>query len=197
MDEKAMPDGMKALLILTALGLAGCAARSPVALGPDADPRAARARLAEAAEAGPVRLELNAPPRTTDGALGPAEVAAQAARGIKGLTVGFAPAAEAGGAARLLLLFDPPPGLQPVLVCTAGALPEPAPAAAALRLHAVFCNDGTYLADAAGTTADRSRAGVERLIWRTTGRLFPDDYPESYGFDLFGYRIGFSGHLAL
>jgi hypothetical protein len=34
---------------------------------------------------------------------------------------------------------------------------------------------------------------AERLVWRATARLFPDDYADSYGFDLFGLRVGLGG----
>ncbi|MEK0086081.1 hypothetical protein [Benzoatithermus flavus] len=192
-----MAQGKRVAAILLLLGLAGCASRSPVELGRDADPRAARARLAEAARQGPVRLEVNGLPRTTDGSLAVTDVLKQAARGITGLEVRFAPPTEAVGTARLVLLFDPPQVAGAARVCSASTLPEPRPGAEPLRLRAVFCDGGAYLADATGTTTDRSKAGVERLIWRTTGRLFPDDYQESYGFHLLGNRIGFSGRLGL
>ena len=44
--------------------------------------------------------------------------------------------------------------------------------------------------DATAAAEGRTRADAERLVWRTTGGLFPDDYPETYGFDLFGRRVG-------
>ncbi|HEX6012328.1 MAG TPA: hypothetical protein VFY87_11110 [Geminicoccaceae bacterium] len=174
---------------LLVLGLVACTA-APARLGPDADPRAARRLLEEAASAGPVRLELNRPPSTSDGAMTVAQVAEQAARGVRGLEARFAEQAESTDLARLLLLFDPPPGgLQPRLACGAEALPPPVPEGP-LRLQAVFCDGGAAVADATAVAEGRTRADAERLIWRTTGRLFPDDYPETYGFDLFGRRVG-------
>lgn len=142
----------QAFAALLMLPFAGCAPGSPVELGRDADARAARARLAEAAKEGPTRLDVNALPRVTGGALGEAGIAAQAARGVTGLNVRFVPAAEAAGTARLALLFDPPPGFAPAQACSAPALPAPVPEPGPLRLRAVFCDGRTYLADAAGTT---------------------------------------------
>jgi hypothetical protein len=184
-----MPRDATLAASLFALGLAACAA-APARLGPDADPRAARRLLEEAASAGPVRLEANGPPRVGDGALTVPEIAEQAARGVRGLDVRFAEQAQSTGPARLLLLFDPPPGgLQPRLACGADALPPPVPEGP-LQLQAVFCEGGAAVADATATAEGRTRADAERLIWRTAGRLFPDDYAETYGFDLFGRRVG-------
>ena len=47
------------------LALAACST-TPVKLGPDSDPRVARELLADAARAGPVRLEVNGLPATAD-----------------------------------------------------------------------------------------------------------------------------------
>jgi hypothetical protein len=190
-----MARAARLVTVLAGLGLAACASAAPVRLGRDADPRAARKLLAEAAAAGPVRLELNGLPRTTSGTLAGPDVAAEAARGIKGLTVRFAEPPEAAGPARLLLLFDPPAEAGPDTACNADTLPEPAPEPDATRLHALFCNGGALVADAAAVTPGRTPAAVERLIWRTTARLFPDDYQDTYGFDLFGNRVGLGGQL--
>jgi hypothetical protein len=176
--------------LLVVLAVAACAAPT-VRLGSDADPRAARRLLQEAAAKGAVRLEVNGPPRAADGTLNVPEIAEQAARGVQGLAVRFVDVPDAAaGSAWLILVFDPPPGgLRPRLACGADALPPPAPEGP-LRLQAVFCESGAAVADATAATDGRTRADAERLIWRTTGRLFPDDYPETYGFDLFGRRAG-------
>jgi len=192
-----MTRAARLVTVLAGLGLAACAVATPVRLGPDGDPRAARKLLAEAAAAGPVRLEINRAPETTTGTLTGPDVATEAARGVKGLTVRFAEPPEATGPARLLLLFDPPAQARPGTACNARSLPEPAPEPAATRLHALFCNGGALVADAVATTPGRTPAEVERLIWRTIGQLFPDDYQDTYGFDLFGHRIGLGGQFGL
>lgn len=174
-----------------ALALVACAATAPIRLGPEADVRAARSRLAETAAAGPVRLEDNLPPG--EGALPRSAIETEAARGVPNLTVRFAAPPEAGGSVRLLLLFDPQPGLSAARACNAATLPPPEPEGAATRLTAVFCDGGAYLADASGTAAARGPGETRRLIWRTTARLFPDDYQDTYGFDLFGFRVGIGG----
>ena len=66
-------------------------------------------------------------------------------------------------------------------VCTAASLPEPVPAAPPLRLQAIFCDGGAFIADASAVAEGTTAADVERLIWRTTGRLFPDDWQDTYG----------------
>lgn len=180
---------------LAALAVAGCA--SPVRLGPAADPGRTRSLLAEAAAAGPVRLELNALPATEGGTLDRRAIAAAAARGARGLAVRFAEPPAATGPARLLLVFDPPQGLSASAVCNAPALPAPARAGGPTRLLAVFCDGGGYVADATAEATGRSPEEIERLVWRTTARLFPDDYAETYGFDLFGNRVGIRGSLGL
>lgn len=183
----AMRGSAGSLGLLAALGLAACAAQGGIELGGAASPRAARARLAEVAGAGPVPLAVNVLPATTDGALGAEQAAGAAADGVRGLRVRFSPTAL--GSARLVLLFDPPAGIGPAAVCAADDLPAAAPRGG-VRLHAVFCDGPEPIADAAGESRDRSTAAVSRLIWRTAARLFPDDYADSYGFNLFGLRVG-------
>jgi hypothetical protein len=185
----AMHGSAGSLGLLTALGLAlaACAAQGGIELGEGANPRAARARLAEAAATGPVRLALNAPPATTDGALGAEQAAKAAAEGVRGLKVRFSRTAP--GPTRLVLLFDPPTRIGPAAICAADRLPAAAPRGG-VRLHAVFCDGPEPIADAVGESDDRSTAAVSRLIWRTTARLFPDDYADTYGFNLFGLRVG-------
>jgi hypothetical protein len=175
------------LSLLAAFGLAACAAQGGIELGEAANPRAARARLAEAAGTGPVPLTFNALPATTDGGLSAEQAAEAAADGVRGLKVRFSPTAP--GPTRLVLLFDPPTGIGPAAICAADALPAAAPRGGA-RLHAVFCDGAAPIADAAGESRNRSTAAVSRLIWRTAARLFPDDYADTYGFNLFGLRVG-------
>jgi hypothetical protein len=182
--------------VVAMAGLAGCAG-DPVRLGPDSDPRAARTLLKEVAAAGPVRLELNQAPRAADGTLTAERAAEQAARGIKGLDARFAQPPAAKGPARLVLLFDPPQDVRPQRVCGADLLPSAVPGAWPHRLQAVFCDGGAFVADATSATEGRALADLDRLVWRTTGRLFPDDYPDTYGFNLFGHRVTLGGSIGL
>jgi hypothetical protein len=162
------------------LALAGCGT-TPARLGPDSDPRVARQLLAAAAPAGPVALQANGIVRASDTAVQGPRMAEHAARGVRNLTVQFAAEPGPPGAPRLLLLFDPPDDLDVKRVCPASSLPPSVPSPEPLRLRAVFCDGGTFIADATGTTTGTTAADVDRLIWRTVGALFPDDYQETYG----------------
>lgn len=181
---------IRAALLLTTL--AGCAS-APVTLGPDSDPRVARELLVSAARSGPIRLDVNSLPSATDGGLTMQEVAAEAARGIQGLNVRFEPPAAAspgpGSGARLLLLFDPPPDVAPRVACVAANPPAPV-AQSPARLQALFCDGGTFIADVTGTAEGDRLAQTRRLIWRTTARLFPDDYADTYGLRQLGWPFG-------
>ena len=175
-----------AVLLLAAL--AGCSTAS-VTLGPDSDPRVARELLTTAARNGPVRLEVNALPRAADGGLTLAEVANQAARGIQGANVSFDPSPAASGSARLVLLFDPPADIAVRHTCVAASLPAPV-ASGPTRLQALFCDGTTFIADVTATTTDDTVAQLRRLVWRTTGRLFPDDYEHTFGLRQLGWPFG-------
>lgn len=179
---------IRAALLLTTL--AGCT-NAPVTLGPDSDPRVARELLVSAARSGPVRLDVNSLPRAADGALTLPEVAAEAARGIQGLNVRFEPAASPlpGSGARLLLLFDPPPDVAPRVACISAAPPAPVPQSPA-KLQALFCDGGTFIADATSTAEGDLTAQTRRMIWRTTARLFPDDWAETYGLRQLSWPFG-------
>jgi hypothetical protein len=181
--------------VLLSIGLAACST-SPVRLGPDSDPRVARQLLANAAATGPVPLAVNELPVAGGTALTMPQVARQAARGVTGMTVSFDGRPEAAGSARLLLLFDPLPGMAARQVCTAARLPAPAHNGPPLRLQAVFCDAGAFIADASAAAEAASVADVERLIWRTTGRLFPDDWQDTYGLRQLGWPFGDAGSVA-
>lgn len=173
--------------VLLPLLLAAACAPDPIALGAGADPRLARSRLAERAAAGPVRLDINATPAMAGGTLTPSEIGEAAARGIRGLPVRFTSEPTAPATSRLVLLFDPVAPASPARICAADLLPPAAPAPDRQRLQAVFCDNGLPLADVTATAP--GGAAPERLIWRTTARLFPDDYADTYGLNLFGSRV--------
>lgn len=174
--------------VLLLAGLAGCSTAS-VTLGPDSDPRVARELLTTAARTGPVRLEVNTLPQASDGDLSVAEVANQAARGIQGANVSFDPSPAASGSARLLLLFDPPADIAVRHTCVAATLPAPVPSDPT-KLRALFCDGTTFIADASATAGDDTVAQLRRLVWRTTGSLFPDDYEHTFGLRQLGWPFG-------
>lgn len=174
---------MRLTVTLACLVLAGCAAVEPAVVGPfPADAAAARKRLVEAHRDGPVRIEVHEAPR----GLPPARVAGLAATGVSGLSVRFA-LDDAPPEPRLVLRFGPG---DPYTLC-AGPEPDAGTATVPLHLLAAFCDGPRTIAALAATAAGPDPRAVERLVWRTTDRLFPDDYEERYGLRLFGDRIRF------
>jgi hypothetical protein len=142
----------------------------------------------------PIRV-VQPPPGLTSG-----EVRDLAVRGVRGLTVRHVPLSGQGegpppaGGRYLVLWFEGP--LTADRAC--GRAPvEPAERSGPPRLLAVYCDGATSIASASGEAGGPGRYATERLIWQTTGNLFPDDYAETYGFDLFGYRIRFGASAGL
>ena len=78
-------------------------------------------------------------------------------------------------------------------LCTSPAEPERQESPA--RLTAAFCSADGALAGVSGTAGGPNLEDTERLVWRTTAFLLPDDYPDTYGLHLFGdwLRIGVNG----
>lgn len=158
------------LLLLVALG--ACAARPEVRVEPGSDVREARRLLADTAAAGPVRVTWRGEPP-----LSPPALLAAVERGVRGLDL----AATATGAAERRFAFDFTGGNE--TLC--GEPREDRTAIRTLFVKAAFC-DGERAVALAGAEPDGE---PERLIWRLVGRLVPDDYPDTYGFNLFGSRF--------
>lgn len=178
------PAGPRALALLALLA-AACAREPSVEVGPEGSPAEARRRLALAAAAGPVPLVvLRAAPRPSD-----PEAAALAAQGITGLEVRFRPVPASEPGPRLVLALD---GLlEPARICE-GPEPPAAPAAPGEPLVAAWC-DGSEPVARVRAAGGGDRVARERLVWRATSRLFPDDYADSYGLSLFGLRVTVGG----
>ena len=168
-------------LLAAALALAGCGPR--LNGSPEPDRLAARRQLAQALKSGPAPLVVAGDPAP----LAPSEVPILAARGVTGLTARFAAAPAETTAPHLVLWFDPPPDVDRQAACGPGPLRTAA--GNPPRLLAVWCDDLYPVASVRGTAGDPSRTAAERLVWETTGRLLPDDYPETYGLNLFGWRV--------
>lgn len=160
--------------ILATLALGACAVGPEVVVDPASDQREARRLLAQAAAEGPVLVRWRGEPP-----LAPAELLAAVERGVRALDI----RATATGEAERRFVFDFAGGREPL--CS-----DPAEIGRELRAYlvrAAFC-DGERAVAVAG--ADPT-GDPERLIWRLVGRLVPDDYPDTYGFNLFGSRITF------
>lgn len=133
-----------------------------------------------AAAQGPVRIDLLGLPAT----LTPDQAARLAGEGISGASVAFAIDAPAASP-RLLLAFDTL-AAEPEELCKGRVQIVPT---SPHRLDAVLCDGDRPVASVRGTAAGPNAADTQRLVWRTTGQLFPDDYPETYGLNLFGSRV--------
>ena len=168
-----------------ALLLAACA--NDIQGSPLGERKVARAALEETAAKGPVPLVLlNKPP-----ALEPISAAASAASGIGAPRIGFKPVVPPGVAIgrRVVMWFDAPKEVSAAAACATRARAASSPGG---DLLAVFCDDAAPVAEVRtqGTTAPDE---LGRLIWRSTNRLFPDDYVDTYGYNLFGLRVGLGG----
>ena len=160
--------------LLVGLLLGACATGPEVAVDPGSDPREARRLLAATAAAGPVLVRWRGEPP-----LAQAELLAAVERGVPGLAI----TATASGEAERRFVFDFAGGREPL--CG-----DPGEAGTSLRpylVRAAFC-DGSHAVAVAGA---EPTGDPRRLIWRLVGRLVPDDYPDTYGFGIFGNRITF------
>ena len=169
-------------VLAATLALAACAGPR-LAGSPEPDRLAARRQLAQATKDGPVPLTIVGDPVPLD----PGQVPTLAARGVTGLSTTFASAPASTNAPHLVLWFDPPQNASPQAAC--GPSPLQTAPANPPQLLAIWCDDLYPVASVQGTAGAASRAAAERLVWETTGRLLPDDYPETYGLNLFGWRV--------
>jgi hypothetical protein len=173
--------------MLAALVLGACASEPQVGRSGGPGNASARKLLAETAEAGPVPAVILGAPAT----LSPTRSAQLAAQGISGLDVRFTPVVAPPPGPHLVLMFDPSPALTGRAACTAteadGAISERP------RLAAVFCSGDEPVGEVQGTAAGTDTRAIERLVWQSTSRLFPDDYADTYGLNLFGWRVTLGG----
>jgi len=169
-------------VLAATLALAACAGPR-LAGSPEPDRLAARRQLAQALNAGPVPLTTVGNPSPLD----PDEVPTLAARGVTGLSAAFTGAPATTTVPHLVLWFAPPQEADAQAACGPGPL-RTAPVNPP-QLLAIWCDDLYPVASVRGTAGDASRAAAQRLVWETTCRLLPDDYAETYGLNLFGWRV--------
>jgi len=161
-------------VLLASLWLAACATGPEVAVDPASDPREARQLLVATAAAGPVPVRWRGEPPLAE-----AELLAAVEQGVRGLAI----ETTASGTGERRFVFDFAAGREPL--CG-----DPAEAGTSLRpslVRAAFC-DGSRAVAVAGADPE---GDPQRLIWRLVGRLVPDDYPDTYGFGIFGNRVTF------
>jgi hypothetical protein len=163
-----------------ALVLASCTA-SDEPLRPTGDLRSARQQLDAQGEMGPVPLAIIGPPS----GLTPARLAELAAAGVHGSSVRFDPGAAARW--RTVLWFDPPPDA----VDPCGTPPSDAVLGSdrPTVLLAAYCDGDQPVATARERLNGTGLRAVERMVWQATEALFPDDYADTYGINLFGIRL--------
>jgi hypothetical protein len=160
--------------LLASLLIGACATGPEVAVDPSSNAREARRLLATAAAEGPVLVRWRGEPPLVQ-----AELLAAVERGVQGLNF----TATASGEAERRFVFDFAGGREPLC----GDPAEVGGTLGPYLVKAAFC-DGTRAVAVAG--ADPA-GDPRRLIWRLVGRLVPDDYPDTYGFGIFGNRITF------
>jgi hypothetical protein len=176
------------LVLLVGLLLFGCGR------GADLDAQNQARRALRAAEQ-PVLLVLEGNPFEMDQARLNGMVSAEMAAGITGMSARFAtsPATAAAPEPRLVMILNPLSEPAPDVVCAAPASVATGPAVEQLRIVAAFCDEDQVLgatrteAAVGGPTDQRFR----RLLWRTAGQVFPDDYPETYGFGILPRSLDF------
>ena len=187
-------------ILCAGLSLAGCAQGTP---GPGTPGEQARRALAEQRQEGPVRTVVRGNPFGMDEARRDALVTEAMAAGVTGLTVSFTtyPDAAAAPEPHLAVVLDPAEAVPAETACSA---PDQVPMAAAgetLSVLAVFCQGDRALhavreEDRVAGPTDRR---FQRLLWRTAGALFPDDYADSYGFGFLPrwLNLGIGGSVGL
>lgn len=178
-------------LMLAAVLLAACTARPDPATDPRFD---ARRALETTAERGPVLAIVQGEPFDDHDAARDAVATQALADGITALSVDFVtdPRHAAESDPRLVVALNPTGLVSAARACRAPQQIATAPLAGEVEILAVFC-EGERVLGAARTQgevdgpADRR---LERLLWRTAGELFPDDYGETYGLRLLPDWLG-------
>ena len=187
-------------ILTTGLLLAGCAQGPP---GPGTPGEEARRVLAEHRQEGPIRTVVRGNPFGMDEVRRDALVSEAMAAGVTGLSVRFTtfPDAAAAPEPHLAVVLD---SVEAVPADTACSAPDRVPTSAAgetLSVLAVFCQGDRALhavreEDRVAGPTDRR---FQRLLWRTAGALFPDDYADSYGFGFLPrwLNFGLGGSIGL
>ncbi len=166
--------------------LAGCVT-SPPPVASRGEPSTARALLVARAERGPVPMVLEGRPAN----LSAERLAEAAAKGVRAVDVVFVPQpAPPEKGAYLLLVLHGREGELPAGLCRN---PRALATGFAERIAAAWCEDGRTVAAVDVPAEEPTAPAVERALWRAMAALFPDNYADTYGLDLFGLRVGIRG----
>ncbi len=177
---------LRNLVPLLFLLLTGCIT-SPPPVASRGEPSTARALLVARAERGPVPMVLEGRPAD----LSAERLAETAAEGVRGVDVVFVPRPmpPEKGAYLLVILHGREGGLP------AGLCRDPRAPTTGLAEHiaAAWCEEGRTVAAVDVAAEEPTAAAVERALRRAMAALFPDNYGETYGLDLFGLRLRIGG----
>ena len=184
--------GTRLLAALIAGGLlAGCAQEAPRTGAPGED---ARRALAEHRKAGPIRAVVRGNPFGMDEARLENLVTRAMGQGVSGLDVSFTPHPDQAATPEphLVVVLNPTREPPAAAACRAPETIATAPATEPLSVFAVFCQgdqplNAAHEEDRVAGPTDRK---FERLLWRTSAALFPDDYANSYGFGILPPWLG-------
>ena len=153
--------------------------------------------LAERTEQGPVLAAVIGNPFGMDEGRLDRMVTGAMAAGITGMSVDFTtdPAQAVAAEPRLVVLLNPAADPTGSAVCRNPALVQTLPGGDQLRVLAAFCEGANALGsvETQDTVSGPTDRRFQRLLWRTSGALFPDDYAETYGFGLLPNSFDFGG----
>ncbi len=178
-------DGWLPVLVIGGVLLAGCAQEAPRTGAPGED---ARRALAERRAEGPIRAVVHGNPFGMDELRLDTLVTQAMAEGVSGLDVNFTtyPDQAAAPEPHLVVVLNPASEPSAAAACRAPETVATSPAAETLSVFALFCQgdqplDAVREEDRVAGPTDRK---FQRLLWRTSAALFPDDYASTYGFGI-------------
>lgn len=181
--------------LVGALLIAGCG--SVPSVTSDTGVGDTRQVLAERTEQGPVLAAVIGNPFGMDEGRLDRMVTDAMAAGITGMSVDFTtdPAQAVAAEPRLVVLLNPAADPTGSAACRNPALVQTLPGGDQLRVLAAFCEGANALGsvETQDTVSGPTDRRFQRLLWRTSGALFPDDYAETYGFGLLPNSFDFGG----
>jgi len=178
------------------LVLAGCG--PDVNVGPVGDSFAARETLVDALKQGPVRAQVFGDPFGLDPERQDSLVTGAIGDGVYGVKARFTadPSLYGEEQPRLVVILNPQADPKTSQACLGPEQIRTTNATEELTLLAAFCQGETLInaARATGAVSGPADQRLKRMLWKTGGALFPDDYERSYGIDLIpGLNIGVGG----
>jgi hypothetical protein len=156
-----------------------------------------------AVEEGRIRTVIHGNPFAMDAQRQDALVTQAMAAGVAGLSPVFTVLADAATAPEphLVVLLNPALTPSAKVVCREPETVPVVPAGAQIQIQAAFCDGPEPLGSAIseGSVSGPTDRRYQQLLWRTAAALFPDDYLESYGFDILprSFDFGIGGSTGL